>query len=197
MTQCCLLLLILHYKVSLSSYFYVYFLSLCIKCGFDCQCDWSGVRRTVCLLMNVWVCVLRADQYFRRRWKSPSLLALRPVLSVREGVFGGIAWERQKKKARMIDCHWDSEGDVYGCHCRMNMETYCVHLISDKVRFEFLREVHLILSFWDLIICGDNVTAQKSYLYSLLSLKLTDNHVVTCLLSILSKNPSDRWLKEL
>lgn len=38
----------------------------------------------------------------------------------REGVFGGIAWERQKK-ARMNDCHWDSEGDVYGCHSRMNM----------------------------------------------------------------------------
>lgn len=113
------------------------------------------------------------------------------------GCFWWDSLRKTKKKARMIDCHWDSEGDVYGCHCRMNMETYCVHLISDKVRFEFLREVHLILSFWDLIICGDNVTAQKSYLYSLLSLKLTDNHVVTCLLSILSKNPSDRWLKEL
>ncbi len=98
MTQCCLLLLILHYKVSLSSYFYVYFLSLCITCGFDCQCDCFGVRRTVCLLMNVWVCVLRADQYFRRRWKSPSLLALRPVLSVRERVFLVDSLRKTKKK---------------------------------------------------------------------------------------------------
>ncbi len=47
----------------------------------------------------------------------------------------------------MNDCHWDSEGDVYGCHSRMNMETHCMHLISDKDSFEFLREVHLILSF--------------------------------------------------
>lgn len=69
------------------------------------------------------------------------------------GVFGGMAWGRQKKKARMNDClfwktkkkqewmndcHWDSEGDVYGCRGRMDMEMHCMHLVNDKDRFEFL-----------------------------------------------------------
>lgn len=93
--------------------------------------------------------------------------ALHFLLSGRSWVCerGCFLWDslRKTKKARMNDCHWDSEGDVYGCHSRMNMETHCMHLISDKDSFEFLHEVHLILSFWDLIICGDNVSLHKMF----------------------------------